>query len=455
MKILLLNPPKVDGLCVMREEMTYGKSTQNINPFDLAILSAIFKEHGFETKLYDSQGLNHGVDDVTSEIKDYNPDFIITQTTFASYQEDTILFKKIKESSNAKIICSFVPKLTKTLSRLFIDLSEVDYLVLNEPYYTPFAFIAMGDKRGLAYKKVDKLMYSLKKEFIDVNELPVADYQSLPMESYDVVYINSMRDCPFRCTFCTHASADMMKMRGWYTAERLFAEFDSIHKNGGKRVDLGDSNPFIDKKRLEDFCKKIIEKNLQMIWECNGRVGTTDSDLVELMKKAGCYSIVLGVESGSDKMLKAMNKDITVKESIEGVNVLRELNMPVSYHLIIGLPGETKETLNETMEFIETTKPDNLSVNIATPFPHTKFFDYCIEKRLCKEEDFLTKKFDHRSMQFIESELNLNDEKKRMIKSVKFRPWYIKNKIKRWIKGEYPHGISHMIKAGADILRNR
>jgi len=139
-------------------------------------------------------------------------------------------------------------------------------------------------------------------------------------------------------------------------------------------------------KWLEEFCSKLIDKNINIHWECNGRIGATCIEALPLMKEAGCVNIGHGFESGSNKMLKSMNKQATVEQAKETIEAVRDARLETSGAFIIGSPGETSETIQETVDFIKETELPVAWFGFMTPYPGTQIYKDSIQKGLITDE---------------------------------------------------------------------
>ncbi|MBU2639164.1 MAG: radical SAM protein, partial [Nanoarchaeota archaeon] len=136
-----------------------------------------------------------------------------------------------------------------------------------------------------------------------------------------------------------------------------------------------------DKNRVKELCESLIKENVRIKWICNGKVGMGDKELMKLMKKAGCHLILYGVESGSQKILDNIKKDITLDQARETFKWAREIGIETHAHFMIGCPGETEETLKETIRFAKELNPNTVAFGILTIYPGTELYEQ-IKKKL-------------------------------------------------------------------------
>ena len=192
-----------------------------------------------------------------------------------------------------------------------------------------------------------------------------------------------------------------------------------------------------DRERLEKICKGIIERKIKIIWASNARIGTLNEDLLKLMKKAGCYSIWLGVESGDQGILNNIKKDIKVETIEKTFQMIRKVGIDTHAHLMFGSPGETKETLRNSIEFVKKINPDTIDIGVITPFPGTELYEMVAKKTNKMEEGI---QFDignvHTKTFFNEYFCDLKGEEiekaiTRAYKEFYLRPGYV---LKRFLK---------------------
>jgi len=144
-----------------------------------------------------------------------------------------------------------------------------------------------------------------------------------------------------------------------------------------KEVFFEDDTFTISKERVLEFCKGYQERGLSVTWSCNARANTLDFETMQAMKKANCRLLIAGYESGVDSILLAIKKGITTDQIRTFAEDARKARLLVHGDFIIGLPGETKETIEQTKKLIREVKPDILQVAVASPFPGTEFYVWC------------------------------------------------------------------------------
>jgi radical SAM superfamily enzyme YgiQ (UPF0313 family) len=176
----------------------------------------------------------------------------------------------------------------------------------------------------------------------------------------------------------------------WRSPENVADELEFLHKNYGVVTFTFCDDAFtVDQARTEKLCKEILDRKLQIKWNCGTRVDMLTRQLLVKMKEAGCISVWFGVESGSQQVLDEMKKGITTEQTIEVLGWVREVGLKPVPNVILGFPSETKKTAWKTIRYAEKLSPKDVPFyNIATPFPGTPMYDQVVEKGWLKVTDF-------------------------------------------------------------------
>jgi radical SAM superfamily enzyme YgiQ (UPF0313 family) len=237
---------------------------------------------------------------------------------------------------------------------------------------------------GLAYKDSNgQIKISGPADRIkDLDALPMPAYELLPMAKYRYTFpdleqpfsiMMTSRGCPFGCVYCLKIMA-----AGGYisrTPQNVISEIEYLIKNFGiKSIFFQDWEFMIDQSRVEQLCKLIIEKGLKFNWGCNGRAPDIKDDLVKLMKQAGCVRINMGFESGSQKILNNIKKNITLEQLAWAIKVLKENQLNFSLYTLLGLPGETRASIKETVSFLAQNRVQPSMVSLVIPYFGTELF---------------------------------------------------------------------------------
>ncbi len=410
MKILLIKPPEKE---VYTKVPTIAGIAQ---PMGLACIAAYVREHGFKNiRILDCEALQIGLD----EIKDHIPKDVdvvglgSVTPTLKNAADIAKIAKKINPKCFTVLGGDHVTALPEETLEPF---PQIDFGVYGEGEITFLELIEELKKekpgfssiRGLVYRDGKKIIKNEARPLVkDINEFPIPAYDLLPMEKYSPpahhaifrekgVKLNpftiffSLRGCPYRCKYC--ASKVMWERRVRYrSVEKTMEEIDYLIKNYNiKCLEFNDENFIINKPRMKEILKELKKRKEKhgMYWNCLTRVDSVDADTLKEMKEAGCYFIRYGVESGDPGILKAMAKDITVKQIKKAFKLTNEAGIACSASFIIGYPGETKETFRTTLNLAREIDPTLAFFFVAIPIVGTELFKEANDKNLIENPDW-------------------------------------------------------------------
>jgi anaerobic magnesium-protoporphyrin IX monomethyl ester cyclase len=240
--------------------------------------------------------------------------------------------------------------------------------------------------KGLAYREDDSHIRTNppRDPLPRLDDLPLPNFTGFPLEKYTPhapygrrkPYFNliSSRGCPYACTFCSKSVFGRhIRLK---SAQRVVEEIDYVCGTyGAKEVHFYDDVFTINKERLAQICNMLLEKKRDVIWSCTTRVDLVDREMLALMKRAGCWLVTFGVESGSDAILGNIDKSYTTAQVRTAFTAARSVGLKINSFWMIGLPGDTPETIGETINFAQSLKPDALSWSILFSLPGSRIFD--------------------------------------------------------------------------------
>ena len=206
-------------------------------------------------------------------------------------------------------------------------------------------------------------------------------------KNYPIAPIIITRGCPFACTYCAGYLVSGKKIRH-RSIDKVIEEIEVLyHKYGIREIHIEDDNFTFYHDLVYEFCKKLKEHNLNISWTCpNGvRLDSLDKELLLTMKEAGLYSISVGIESGSDKILKDMKKNLTKEKIREKIELIKDCGLEVSGFFIIGYPTETKKDIMDTINFAGSLDLKRAGFSLFKPFPGTEATRQLVEKGELKE----------------------------------------------------------------------
>ncbi len=399
--ILLLNPLYIkERKHFHLSRDTYGGEPPGsliYPPLDLAYLAAELLKSKFRVKLIDANALHFSHNFILQIVAKERPRFVCIPSAWESLENDILLAKMIKDiNSEIQIILSG-PNVTADPKRI-LNFSNVDFAILGE-LEKPVLQILMGDiKYNIAYRNNGNIVVKERRLMEQLDELPLPARGLLPNDKYVSPFtrtnpfttMNISRGCSYTCIFCPHNIWDLGKVR-FRSIENIIEELEIVvNQYKIRQVIFVDSTFTLNRELLKGLCDKIIKKGIQFFWRCFARVDTVDKDLLCLMKRAGCHQICYGFESGSQRILNLNDKKIDIGQSKKAALLTKEVGIEIAGTFMVGLLGESEDTLKETLDFAIELDPDFAQFNIALPVPSTKFFGLAKSEEENKQpEDFL------------------------------------------------------------------
>lgn len=309
----------------------------------------------------------------------------------AVIQLDTFIYDissetaKIAKSVGCKV-CMVGPHATALPIQTLKEMPYVDFIIRKE-YEIPLRQIAEGKKLS----KIGNITYRIGKRIKSNPDLPfIQNLDILGIPAYDLINfdlykesvfrkkcatVRSGRGCPNRCIFCIDNIIHGRCFR-FKSAQSVADELEYLESKGIKEIYFDDTTFELSKKRVYELCNEIKKRKIDLDWSPQCRVDCVDRKLLETMHAAGCYRIKFGVESGNNEILSNIKKGFTTEQIEKSFNLSSKIGIQNHATAMIGLPGETKQTIENTLQFLFKLNPEYVQFSVATPFPGTEFFDY-------------------------------------------------------------------------------
>ena len=403
-KVLLFNPPV--GLYQRGEERCQadieGSATISIRPpNNLGYMASVLRLIGI-TPLIRDYPVEKDKDFIT-DLKAFNPDMLIMSITTATIEKDLEYFKIAKDVKKDIItVAEGAHFITAPLSSF------------NKEVYNFMDFAIYGESEGIVDKLVDALNNNLNVSYVKglifkennrwIKTPPspfIEDLDSLPFPARDLMrnelYINpdtgnpiatiqTSRGCPAKCIYCLTPIVSGSKVRK-RSAKNIVDEIEEcINKYNIKEFFFRADTFTIDNEWVVSVCKETIKRDLKISWVANSRVKPLSEDALLWMKKAGCYLVAFGIESGSNRSLKLMKKGATVSDAIRAVNMAKRVGLKTYCFFMLGFPWEKREDIEETIRFSKKIPCDFAEFHIATPYYGTELFEMVKNEGLIDKE---------------------------------------------------------------------
>ncbi len=376
LKIALINPP----------QLTHYPQP----PIGLALIAAVLEKAGYAVTVLDANALGLQPQEVVTRVADADIVGLTAVTPTVSAAISIARHLKLAKPERTIILGGAHGTLLpdETLARA----PEIDMLVRGEGEETIIELLyalehknPLDNIRGISYRTNGKAVSTAARpDITDMDSLPFLAYHLLSRDRYKphpphgralpFAAIVTSRGCPYKCAYCSKPIFGS-KFRA-QSPERVIAEIAyMVERFGVREIAFYDDVFTLDKKRAHAIAEGIMNRGIKILWTCETRVNLVDRELLRHMKQAGCYAIAYGIESAAPQILDTLHKGITREQVEEAVRISREAGLQTIGYMMIGSPGETLETIRQTIDFAKKLKLDFAQFSITTPFPGTELYE--------------------------------------------------------------------------------
>lgn len=377
-----------------------------VPPLGLMSLAAVTRREGYNTDIIDGAALGLNLHEIVELLEKRKPHYIGLTAATVGFKNTAEMAKKIKKKLPETIIIIGGVHVTALPIISLKENLQFDIAAIGEGEATIVELLDVlqrnGDLskiNGIAYRNGNKVILNPPRAIIK-------DLDSLPFPAWDLVpnlkthyhpaphlfrrlpstTISTSRGCFGSCTFCDR-SVFGQRCRAFSAKYLIDMVKFLINTYGLKDIWIGDDLFVMFRSRLREFCNLLIEEKLDLTWACCARVGMLKEDTLTLMKKAGCYEIVFGIESGDQNMLDRLKKGTNLKQIQHDLTLTKKVGIRTNGTFMIGLPEETKESMQASIDFAKKIDLDMLQISFFTPFPGSEL-SYNIEKYGSLIKDF-------------------------------------------------------------------
>jgi len=404
MKVLLINPKYSEVYSGLYN--TVGV----VPPLGLAYLAAYLRANNIDVEVLDAHALRLSLKELETRLSGYD---IVGVPSFTPSLDSSLKILRIAKMINP--FCKTVmggPHISALPFETMERHPEIDFGVTGEGEFTILELIKAIQKgggyngiSGIVHRSNGGLKITCPRRLINnIDKLPPPAYDLLPFDKYSLplhqggfigdvpvkpyALLLSSRGCPYDCTFCGSKIIWRRQVR-CRTAANVLSEIDwLISKFNLKVLNITDDNFMLNRARLDEILNGLIERRYNLRFNCLSRADVVDREILEKLKKAGCYLVRFGVESGNEGMLKRMRKNITLEQIVRTFKLTRESGLATSASFIIGNPGETRQSFEDTINFAKKIKPTTAIFFIAAPFPGTDLYSIARKKKLILSIDY-------------------------------------------------------------------
>jgi anaerobic magnesium-protoporphyrin IX monomethyl ester cyclase len=389
MKILLINPPELKEIY-----SEYEESAPKLPPLGICYIASVLIQQGHKVSIIDCIAESLTLDELKNRIKMDNPDLIGITATTIMFNSARIVANCVKEFDRRIITVLGGAHVSALPEETILQNPQFDFGVIGEGELTMAELVERLEQKG-EISDVSGLIWCEDGRVNDWKRRgPIQNLDSLPFPSRQLLKdlrlyrppitrsggrlatsVITSRGCPIGCAFCDQTVFG----RSWraHSASYVIRELIHLQNNFGVDFVTFEDDFFLcSKTRVAELCDRIKSENLRMGWGCSVRVDSVNDEIAEKMKEAGCKYMFVGIESGSSRILKMVDKSQTMEGIKKGVRLIKSHGIRVIGSVVIGFPTETKEDVRKTVSLVLSLPLDGLSFFIYTPFPNTLLYDF-------------------------------------------------------------------------------
>lgn len=372
-----------------------GSSVPNLG---LLLLAAAARSAGHEPQVLDAGASGLTAEEFMRRALAFSPDIVGLTTTTLEVGVAADIATELKRRLPGVCILIGGPHISAAPDETMRRFMGFDIAVLGEGEATLTELLAViecggevSSVRGLVVRQGDTLHHTGRRPYLaDLDQLPPPAWDLLDgfprnfsppafkTRKLSAASLVTSRGCPNHCIFCDR-SVFGASCHGYSADYVIRMILELYHRYGVREISFEDDTFVTFKQRLVEICQRLIALKLDLSWSCLGRVNHVTADNLALMKRAGCWQISFGIESGSQEILKTIRKNVTIEQIRQALVLCHRAGILSKGFFIVGHPGETKETLRATIDFSLELPLNDISVNMLTPFPGTELYDRAAE----------------------------------------------------------------------------
>jgi radical SAM superfamily enzyme YgiQ (UPF0313 family) len=459
-RALLVNAPSAFNI--------YGRSKVRtavpvLPVMSLAVLAGELRRAGHDPRIVDlAISAEEPMERIAKIIREWQPDLVGVTATTPIFSEASEIVRIARQILGDKVLCVTGGPHPQAMPEECLRKSEFDVVVMHDGEQTIVELIGIGRPTDFsAFKDVLGICYLDREEFKKNASRPMPkDLDGYAMPAFDLFEIENYkcsrvisrqnpvgpiemtRGCPFGCTFCNRARTKFRIK----SVDRTLAELQEMKRLGFREFHIVDDQFTSNPKHAKAVLEAIIKADLKMTWNLRTglRVDMVDDEFMDLARRAGCYQMGVGFESGSQDGLDAIDKGIDLQESIDAVAMAKRHGIEIVGFFMIGLPGETVEQMRSTMKFARDLDPTFAKCTIVVPFPGTALFEQYKKEGLIKSFDWNRYNFHSPGEIYNHPHLSwkvLRKNYNKFHREFYFRPKYLKDRLR---EASERHGPMHV-----------
>ncbi len=369
------------------DRLRQGEET--IPGMGVLMLAAVGRERGYDVHLIDAKAHGTPLDDVAQRIARLQPDYVGLSATTISVNNAARIAERVKDLLPGVVTILGGAHVSAIPERTLQAFPSVDFGVVGEGEISLFELLAriesgaaVDDVPGLAYRRDGLVVANPRAPYIDdLDALPMPAWDLLPDFPHNfqpslfgyprtpVATLITSRGCPFSCTFCDRSTSG--RKGRMHSVASVVDLCRVLVDRGTRHVMFLDDLFTVRKDRVVDLCHAFLDEGFDFTWSCNSHPNLLDADTMKLMKRAGCWQIAYGIESGSQRILNVVKREVRLPRMEETLRMTRAAGIRARGFLMLGHPTEGIDSLRETEEFLKKVDLDLCQITKFTPYPGT------------------------------------------------------------------------------------
>ena len=379
-------------------------------PIGVYYIGAVLKENHYDVEILNWYKIHKTPQKIAEVLLEKRPD-IIGFSILNANRWGGLEIAQIAKEINPDVNIVFGGVAATFLWKHFLKhFPQIDFVVIGEGEYVFLHLVKSIEKgnyrdikniKGIAFRKKGKIVRTKPAEAIkDLDELPI------PAKYFEYQHVAFSRGCPWKCAFCGSPKFWGQKIR-FHSPENFVRHLELLYNKGITFFYVSDDNFTINKDKVIEICKRILEKGLKIVWVAISRVSYIDEDILYWMRKAGCTQISYGIESGSEKIRDLLNKNVKTDQARNAFALTHRYGIIARAYFIYGSPEESWETIQDTIDLIHQIKPLICVLYILEIYPGTRLYSN-FQKNFNATDDIWLKRIE--GICYFETDPNLSQE---------------------------------------------
>jgi len=405
MKILIIEPPAVSKFGNQRIFGGNGSNKSDFRkpPLDLMMISGYLRKEGFDNVLIDANASRKTIDDVRENIKKEAPDVAFFSTSTCTIYKDLLVAKAAKEINPSVVTVAIGTHVMALQEDTFKESDYLDVIIYSGEWEQTALNVVknlsnLEDAKGIFFRKAGGTIIrtDIQPPMKNLDDLGFPSHDKLEKELYGdptskrfpKTMVMGQKACINNCSFCCQPAffgAPVLRQR---SVERFLEELRWVQSLGFREVMFNDATLTADMEWAVSLFEGMIKNNIDLTWNCSTRADCVNTEILKLMKRAGCHTIAIGMESVDPAVLKNIRKNISAEQIRDAVSMIKRYGMNTIVFSVVGFPGETKESIEKTTSFLTTLDTTFITLGIAVPVPGTDFYRYVEENNYLLTKDW-------------------------------------------------------------------